>query len=232
MINQVMQGPDWDSTAIFLAWDDWGGFYDHLNPPTSSANGFGLRVPSLLISPYAKQGYIDHGVYSFDSYQKFIEDVFLGGSRLDPTTDGRPDPRPVVAENYPGLADLADDFDFTQEPRPPFIIGNNDIDAVAAPVHPSAGAPPASGPTLPAAGTARARCSILPPPEAARLRRPAARRARHRSRSSSTRGEHGLRAPRSRNGGSRTETAEASGTGPPTAVITHRTCARPPIPPG
>jgi phospholipase C len=146
MINQVMQSPDWDSTAIFLAWDDWGGFYDHVNPPGVDANGFGLRVPALLISPYAKQGYVDHGVHSFDSYQRFIEDVFLGSSRLDPTTDGRPDPRPVVRENYPGLADLADDFDFTQPPRPPDIIGNSSASALAAPVNPKAKALPSAQP--------------------------------------------------------------------------------------
>jgi phospholipase C len=143
MINQVMQGPDWNSSAIFLAWDDWGGFYDNVTPPTADANGLGIRVPSILISPYAKQGYIDHGVHSFDSYQKFIEDVFLGGQRLDPTTDGRPDPRPTVRENYPGLADLANDFDFTQTPRAPLVIGNTKPNAIVTPIHPRAGAKPA-----------------------------------------------------------------------------------------
>ena len=155
MINQVMQGPDWNSSAIFLAWDDWGGFYDHMNPPRVSANGFGIRVPSLLISPYAKQGYIDHGVHSFDSYQRFIEDVFLGSSRLDPTTDGRPDPRPVVGENYPGLANLADDFDFTQSPRPPVILGNTSASALVAPIQPTAKA-------LAAPATTTASSSIFP----------------------------------------------------------------------
>jgi phospholipase C len=60
LINAVMQGPEWNSTAIFLAWDDWGGFYDHIVPPTVDQNGYGLRVPGLVISPYAKTGYIDH----------------------------------------------------------------------------------------------------------------------------------------------------------------------------
>src|SRR5258708_35222913 len=81
---------------------------------------------------------MDRGVESFGSYQRFIEDVFLGGSRLDPTTDGRPDPRPVVGENYPGLANLADDFDFTQSPRPPVILGNTSASALAAPINPTA----------------------------------------------------------------------------------------------
>jgi len=102
-----------------LSWDDWGGFYDHVVPPVVDANGYGLRVPGLLISPYAKRGYIDHQVLSFDAYVKFIEDVFLGGQRLDPATDGRPDPRITVRENVKLLGDLAAEFDFTQAPRPP-----------------------------------------------------------------------------------------------------------------
>jgi phospholipase C len=122
LINAVMQGPDWQSTAIFLAWDDWGGFYDHVVPPVVDENGYGLRVPGLVISPYAKAGLIDHQTLSFDAYVKFIEDVFLGGQRLDPATDGRPDPRPTVRENSPTLGDLANDFDFTQPPRPPLIL--------------------------------------------------------------------------------------------------------------
>ena len=94
IINAIMRSPDWNSTAIFLAWDDWGGFYDHVVPPKVDANGYGLRVPGLVISPYAKHGYIDHQTLSFDAYDKFIEDDFLNGQRLDPRTDGRPDPRP------------------------------------------------------------------------------------------------------------------------------------------
>ena len=101
LINTVMHGPDWGSTAIFLAWDDWGGFYDHVVPPHVDVNGYGLRVPSLVISPYARRGYVDHQTLSFDAFNKFIEDDFLGGQRLDPSTDGRPDPRPDVRENAP-----------------------------------------------------------------------------------------------------------------------------------
>jgi phospholipase C len=72
LVNAVMSGPDWKSTAIFLTWDDWGGFYDHVAPPTVDENGYGLRVPGLVISPYARQGYVDHQVLSFDAYAKFI----------------------------------------------------------------------------------------------------------------------------------------------------------------
>jgi phospholipase C len=134
LINTIMQSPDWNSTAIFLSWDDWGGFYDHVVPPVIDANGYGLRVPGLVISPYARQGFIDHQMLSHDAYNKFIEDDFLGGQRLDPTTDGRPDPRPDVRENAPQLGDLTAAFDFTQTPRAPLIL----------PVHPAPG--PASTP--------------------------------------------------------------------------------------
>ncbi len=122
LINAVMNSPDWDSTAIFLAWDDWGGLYDNVVPPVVDHNGYGLRVPALVISPYAKKGYIDHQTLSFDAYLKFIEDDFLDGQRLDPKTDGRPDPRPDVRENEPVLGDLTNDFNFDQPPRPPMLL--------------------------------------------------------------------------------------------------------------
>jgi len=125
LINAAMQGPEWSSTAIFLAWDDWGGFYDHVAPPLVDRNGYGLRVPGLVISPYARQGFIDHQTLSFDAYLKFIEDDFLNGQRLDPKTDGRPDPRPSVRETATILGDLVRDFDFSQAPRPGLILPEN-----------------------------------------------------------------------------------------------------------
>jgi phospholipase C len=121
-INAVMRSPNWDSSAVFLYWDDWGGFYDNVVPPQVDLNGYGLRVPSLIISPYAKQGYVDHQTLSFDAFLKLIEDRFLNGARLNPKTDGRPDPRPTVRENVNILGDLRDDFDFHQSPRPPFVL--------------------------------------------------------------------------------------------------------------
>ena len=122
LINTIMHSPDWSSTAIFLAWDDWGGFYDHVKPPVVDEQGYGPRVPELVISPYAKMGYIDHQTLSFDAYLKFIEDDFLHGQRIDPRTDGRPDRRPDVRENSPILGNLVKDFDFDQKPRPPLLL--------------------------------------------------------------------------------------------------------------
>jgi phospholipase C len=134
LINAIMQGPDWNSTAIFLSWDDWGGFYDHVVPPVVDQMGLGLRVPGIVISPYARPGYIDHQIMSHDNYNKFIEDDFLAGQRLNPANDGRPDPRLDVREASPLLGDLAKDFNFDQTPGPPVLL----------PVHPPPG--PASTP--------------------------------------------------------------------------------------
>ena len=134
LVNAIMQSPNWSSTAIFLSWDDWGGFYDHVLPPHLDRNGLGLRVPGIVISPYARRGFIDHQILSQDAYTKFIEDDFLGGLRLDPRTDGRPDRRPTVREALPAIGDLINDFDFQQPPRAPVLL----------PVHPPPG--PASKP--------------------------------------------------------------------------------------
>lgn len=122
IINAIMNSPNWNSTAIFLAWDDWGGFYDHVVPPVVDENGYGIRVPALVISPYAKKGYVDHQTLSFDAYLKFIEDIFLKGKRIDPNTDNRPDRRTTVRENVSILGDLKEDFDFSQPPRKPLIL--------------------------------------------------------------------------------------------------------------
>jgi phospholipase C len=85
-------------------------------------NGYGLRVPGLVISPYARSGFVDHQILSHDAYLKFVEDDFLSSERIDPARDGRPDPRPDVREDSPLLGDLAEDFDFNQPPMPPFEL--------------------------------------------------------------------------------------------------------------
>jgi phospholipase C len=129
LINAIGRSREWKSTAIFLAWDDWGGFYDHVRPPQIDINGYGFRVPSMVISPYARRGYIDHQQLSFDAFTKFIEDDFLHSQRLDPKTDGRPDPRPTVRERARGLGNLVNDFNFNQTPRPALVL----------PLHPKPG---------------------------------------------------------------------------------------------
>ncbi len=151
LINAVMKGPDWNSTAIFLSWDDWGGFYDNVVPPAVDANGYGMRVPGIVISPYAKQGFIDHQTLSSDAYLKFIEDDFLGGARLNPATDGRPDPRLDVREDAPILGNLVSDFNFSQLPRAPVLLPTN---------------PPTDSPSIPKYFAGRPSClgCTVPPP--------------------------------------------------------------------
>ena len=139
LVNAVMQSAYWSNTAIFISWDDWGGFYDPVAPPVVDRNttatpiqGFGFRVPGLMISAYAKPGYIDHAVLSLDNYAVLIEDLFMGGARLDPTELGEPDNRPDIRDeltsvtfpdgtNAP-IGNLIDEFDFTQPPLPPLIL--------------------------------------------------------------------------------------------------------------
>jgi phospholipase C len=152
IVNAAMTSPDWSSTAILLSWDDWGGFYDHVVPPTVDRNGYGLRVPGIVISPYARRGYIDHQTLSHDAYLKFIEDDFLGGQRLNPATDGRPDPRPDVRESAHQLGNLMADFDFTRRPRAPVLLPTNP--PTDSPSIPSqfVGAPPGLGSTTAPSG--------------------------------------------------------------------------------
>jgi phospholipase C len=106
-LNAVMQGPDWNSTAVFLTWDDFGGFYDHVPPPMVDNFGFGPRVPLIIISPFARSGFISQTVYEFASLLKFAEQRF----GLDPLTD-----RDALAN------DMLDSFDFSQAPLPPLVL--------------------------------------------------------------------------------------------------------------
>ena len=110
MVSELEKSPDWASTVVFIQWDEWGGFYDHVPPPVVDGLGYGFRNPMIMLSPFAAPGTIDHQLLSSDAELKLIEDTFLGGQRLDPATDGRPDSRPVVREIYPGLGDLRNDL--------------------------------------------------------------------------------------------------------------------------
>ena len=115
-INAIMQGPDWASTAIFVTWDDFGGFYDHVVPPINDMFGLGPRVPLLIISPFARPGYISHTQYEFSSVLKFIEERF----GLAPMT-GRDS-----AAN-----DTTDSFNWSQTPNPPVVLSSRTCPVVS-----------------------------------------------------------------------------------------------------
>ena len=106
-INAVMQGPDWESTAIFLFWDDFGGFYDHVAPPVSDQYGMGPRVPLVIISPYALPGHVSQTTYEFSSILKFVEERYG---------------LPPLTQRDANANDLLDSFDFSQTPLPPLIL--------------------------------------------------------------------------------------------------------------
>jgi len=139
LVNAVMQSPYWNSTVIFISWDDYGGFYDHETPPNIDVNsysypvqGFGIRVPGLAISPWVKAGLIDHQILSVDSYAQFFEDLFMNGDRLNPSALGNPDSRPVLRDSLTTvtywngttapMGRLINEFDFTQSPQPPLLL--------------------------------------------------------------------------------------------------------------
>ena len=107
LVNAVMASKYWASTAIFVTWDDWGGFYDHVSPPTIDSYGLGPRVPLLVISPYAKSGYISHSQAEFSSLALFVERNWSLPSLGQ---------RDSLAET----SDLSDFFDYTQAPQGPF----------------------------------------------------------------------------------------------------------------
>jgi len=125
LVDALMQSPDWNSTAIVITWDDFGGFYDHVPPPHVDMYGLGPRVPALIISPYAKRGYVDHTPYEFASVLRFIETVF--------------DVPPLTSRDA-NASDMLDAFDFSQKPIAPLILPQEDCRTIRA-----LGPPPPSG---------------------------------------------------------------------------------------
>ncbi len=103
LVNAVGKSKFWNSTAIFVMWDDWGGLYDHVPPPHLDYDGLGFRVPLLVISPYAKHGHVSHVQYETGSILRFAEDVF-GLGRL-------------AASDTRANSPARDCFDFTKPPR-------------------------------------------------------------------------------------------------------------------
>ena len=102
VVNAIGTSPYWKHTAIFITWDDWGGFYDHVTPTVYNSFELGFRVPLIVVSPYAKRAYVSHVQHEFGSILKFAEQTFDLPSLQ--TTDRRSD-------------NLLDCFDFTQPPR-------------------------------------------------------------------------------------------------------------------
>jgi phospholipase C len=109
VVNTIGKGPQWKSTAIVILWDDWGGWYDDLPPPQLDYRGLGIRVPCIIVSPYAKRGYVSHTQYEFGSVLKFVEETFgLPPLANSATGSGYTDAR---------ANSLADVFNFGKAPR-------------------------------------------------------------------------------------------------------------------
>jgi phospholipase C len=101
IVNAIGQSPFWNNTTIFIAWDDWGGFYDHVPPPQVDAMGLGFRVPVIVVSPYAKRGYISHVTHESSGFLRYMEEVFNLPSL---------NTRDAISD------DFRDCFDYTQDP--------------------------------------------------------------------------------------------------------------------
>jgi phospholipase C len=101
VVNAVGQSPYWAHSVIFITWDDWGGWYDHVRPPTANSYEYGFRVPLIVVSPYAKPAYVSHFTHDFGSLLKFIEKNFG---------------LPSLGYADAPADDLADCFDFSQVP--------------------------------------------------------------------------------------------------------------------
>jgi phospholipase C len=109
LVNALMSSPSWKSSAFMWTYDDWGGWYDHVKPPTADKYGYGFRSPALLVSPYAKKGYVDHTTLDFTSELKFIENNW----RLPP-----------LATRDAAANDITSAFDFKAPARPAVVLGN------------------------------------------------------------------------------------------------------------
>jgi phospholipase C len=109
VVDSVEASPDWNSTALFITWDEYGGFYDHVVPPLANNTNarLGFRVPLLVVSPWAKEGFVENGTGYFESLLRIVEDTFKLGC-LTPMDCYAP-----TLYHY---------FDFAKGPRPPLIF--------------------------------------------------------------------------------------------------------------
>src|SRR5207245_11055567 len=107
IVNAIGNSPYWNATAIFITWDDWGGWFDHVAPQVINSYEYGFRVPLIVVSPYARAQYISHTTHQFGSILKFIEETFN-----------------LPSLGYADVAadDFADCFDFNQTPLTFHII--------------------------------------------------------------------------------------------------------------
>ena len=106
VLNALMRSPEWKHTAVVITWDDFGGFYDHVSPPHIDLFGLGPRVPMLLISPWAKQGFIASDTLEFSSVLKMIETIW--------------DLEPLTARDR-RASDMLNLFDFEADPAPALV---------------------------------------------------------------------------------------------------------------
>lgn len=106
LVNEVMMSQYWQSTAIVITWDDYGGFYDHVPPPQVDAYGEGFRVPTLVISAWSRPHFIDHTFYELASLLRLAEDNFN---------------LPVLGTRDVNASDMMNSFDFNQSPLPPLV---------------------------------------------------------------------------------------------------------------
>jgi phospholipase C len=102
VVNQIGQSRYWDHCAIFITFDDFGGWFDHVPPPQVDRLGLGFRVPCIVVSPYAKRGFVDHTQYEHSSLLKFVETLFQ---------------IPPMTARDAQSADMTDAFDLTQPAR-------------------------------------------------------------------------------------------------------------------
>ena len=107
LINALQQSSAWSRSAFTWTYDDWGGWYDHVRPPQVDPYGYGFRAPALLVSPYARKGYVDHTTLDFTSILRFIEDNWS---------------LPPLARRDARANSISSAFDFSQTPRPPVFV--------------------------------------------------------------------------------------------------------------
>ena len=103
VVNAIGSSSYWADTAIFITWDDWGGWYDHVAPQIINSYEYGFRVPLIVVSPYARPGYVSHSTHDFGSILKFIEEIY---------------DLPSLGYADAPADDLSDCFDFKQTPLP------------------------------------------------------------------------------------------------------------------